>query len=274
MMTDTPCVLVTGAGRGLGRAIAETFHAQGYFVVATDYDADLLKDLAGAARYLTARQDVSDIAAAAEVAALIRERCGRLDVIVNNAGVNSFYPVCEAPPQRTIDGFMINTFGALIVSQACLDLLIESKGRIVNIASESSPFRPPFQIYQSSKMALECLSDVMRRELQFFGVHVAIIRPGAIRTELIAGAQNVEVVAENSRFEPYFPKLREMVARGMPKKVSEPVEVAQLVYHAATDPKKKVMYRINNDLKQRLVLLVPKRLMDKLIMRMLGGPRA
>jgi len=46
-----------------------------------------------------------------------------------------------------------------------------------------------------------------------------------------------------------------------------------VVYRAATDPKKKVMYRINNDLKQRLALLVPKRLMDKLIMRMLGGAR-
>jgi NAD(P)-dependent dehydrogenase (short-subunit alcohol dehydrogenase family) len=273
-MIESPCVLVTGAGRGLGRAIAEAFHTKGYFVVATDYDADLLKDLAGAPRYLTARHDVRDIDQAAEVAALIRERCGRLDVIVNNAGVNSFYPVCEAPPQRTIDAFMVNTFGALIVSQACLDLLIESHGRIINIASESSPFRPPFQIYQSTKMALECLSDVMRRELQLFGVHVAIIRPGAIQTELIEGARRVEIQAEGSRFEPYFPKLREMVARGMPAKVSDPEQVADVVYRAATDPKKKVMYRINNDLKQRLVLLVPKRLVDRLLLRMLGGRRA
>ena len=270
-MTDTLCTLVTGAGRGLGRAIAEAFHAKGYLVVATDYDANLLRDLEGVPRYVTARHDVSDIDAAAEVAALIRERCGRLDVVVNNAGVNSFYPVCESPPQRTIDGFMVNTFGALIVSQACLDLLIESHGRIINIASESSPFRPPFQIYQSTKMALECLSDVMRRELQLFGVHVAIIRPGAIRTELIEDAKRVEIKAEGSRFEPYFPKLREMVVRGMPTTVSEPEQVAQLVYHAATDPKKKVMYRINNDLKQRLALLVPKKLMDRLILRMLGG---
>jgi NAD(P)-dependent dehydrogenase (short-subunit alcohol dehydrogenase family) len=102
-MSEIPCVLVTGAGRGLGRAIAEAFHARGYLVVATDFDAGMLKDLEGAPRYVTARHDVSDIARATEVAALIRERSGRLDVIVNNAGVNSFYPVCEAPPQRTID---------------------------------------------------------------------------------------------------------------------------------------------------------------------------
>ena len=272
--TDVPCALVTGAGRGLGRAIAETFHANGYLVVATDFDEGLLKDLEGAPRYLTSRHDVSDIAATAEVEALIRGRCGRLDVVVNNAGVNRFYPVCEAPPQQTIEGFMVNTFGALIVSQACLDLLIESRGRIVNIASESSTFRPPFQIYQSTKMALECLSDVMRRELQLFDVHVAIIRPGAIQTDLIEGARQVKIDLEDSRFEPYFPKLREMVARGMPKKVSLPAEVAAVVYRAATDPRKKAMYRINNDPKQRLAALLPKRMMDKLILRMLRGRRA
>ena len=269
--SDAPCVLVTGAGRGLGRAIAETFHAKGYLVVATDCDERLLQDLAGAPRYLTARHDVGDIDATADVAAMIRERCGRLDVVVNNAGVNRFYPVCEAPPQETIDVFRINTFGAMIVSQACLDLLIESKGRIVNIASESSTFRPPFQVYQSTKMALECLSDVMRRELQLFDVHVAIIRPGAIQTDLIEGARQVQIGVEGSRFAPYFPRFREMVARGMPKKVSEPTEVAAVVHRAATDPRKKALYRINNDLKQRIAALIPKRAMDRMILRMLRG---
>jgi len=268
-MNDSPCALVTGAGRGLGRAIAETFHAKGYLVVATDFDESLLDDLSGVPGYLVKKQDVSDIAAASEVEKFIRERCGRLDVIVNNAGVNQFYPVCEAPPERTIQAFRINTFGALIVTQACLDLLIESKGRVVNIASESSPLRPPFQIYQATKMALECLSDTMRRELQLVGVHLATIRPGAIRTHLIEETLKVEVDLENSRFAPFFPKLREMVLRGMPKKISEPADVAAVVYLAATDPKKKAMYRINNDLKQRVAALMPKGVIDKLLLRLL-----
>ncbi len=54
---------------------------------------------------------------------------------------------------------MINTFAALITTQACLDLLIESKGTVVNISSESAPLRTPFQFYQSSKLALEAISD-------------------------------------------------------------------------------------------------------------------
>lgn len=271
MTTDAPCTLVTGAGRGLGRAIAEAFHAHGHVVVATDYDEALLDDLIGVERYVTARHDVSDIDAAADVAALIRERCGRLDVVVNNAGVNPFFPVCEAPPQRTIQAFMVNTLGAVIVSQACLELLLESKGCIVNIASESSTFRPPFQVYQSTKMALECLSDVMRRELQLLGVHLAIIRPGAIQTDLIENTKKLEIDLENSRFEPFFPKLRQMIARGLPSSVSQPEEVAALVYKAATDPKKKAVYKINNDPRQKVLARLPTRLVDKLLLRLLKG---
>ena len=269
MSTEKPCVLVTGAGRGLGRAIADAFHGKGYQVVATDYDESLLSDLRGVEGYTTCAHDVRDIDRASEVAALIQERFGRLDVVVNNAGVNPFYPVCEAPPQRTIQVFMVNTFGALIVTQACLDLLIASKGRVVNIASESSPFRPPFQVYQSSKMALECLSDVMRRELMLFDVHVAIVRPGAIQTNLIEDAKAVPIDVKGSRFESFFPKLRKMVAQGMPKRISEPSEVAAVVYEAATDAKQKVIYRINNALVQRLVAWLPAKLVDRAILRQL-----
>ena len=77
-------VLVTGAGRGLGRAIADRYRAAGFTVVATDYDDSLLADISGSEGYITARQDVTDIERAAEIATLIRERCGRLDVIVTS----------------------------------------------------------------------------------------------------------------------------------------------------------------------------------------------
>lgn len=271
MSSQQPVVLVTGAGRGLGRAIADAFRQRGFFVVATDFDEALLADRAGAEGYLTLQQDVRDTARAVEIAKRIESERGRLDVIVNNAGINPFYPVCETPPERTIQGFMVNTFGALIVSQPCLDMLIASRGRIVNIASESSPFRPPFQLYQSSKMALECLSDVMRRELMLFDVHVATIRPGAIATDLIEDTKKVPIDVEGSRFEPFFPRLRELITKNLPKKVSRPSEVAAVVVEAATDRRKKVLYRINNEPRQRLVSWLPAKLVDRAILRQLRG---
>jgi len=262
---DKPCVLVTGAGRGLGRAIAERFYKNGYHVVATDYDAGLLSDLDGQEGYTIAALDVTNDEAADAVATMIDDKLGRLDVLVNNAGINSFYPVCEAPTPMTVNTFNINTFGPLRTIRACLDLLTESTGRIVNVSSESAPLRTPFQSYASSKMALEALSDAMRRELTLMGVHLALVRPGAIKTELFDDIHHLQNAVENSRFERFFGRFAKGVARRVPKNPSPPEDVAAVVYEAATDTKKKVLYRINNDLTLRILSRLPSKLLDKLL---------
>lgn len=267
-MSDTqPSVLVTGAGRGFGRAIADKFHQQGYIVVATDYDEQMLADLKEKPGYITATQDVTNTEHAAAVAALITETVGRLDVIVNNAGVNAFFPLTEAPPEKTINAYMINTFGALIVSQACLDLLIASKGRVLNISSESAPFPVPFQYYQATKAALESLSDTMRRELQVFGVHVAIIRPGAIKTEMTDNLHEVVNQQENSRYQKSFDKFAKMVAEKAPTNKMTVDYAASQIYCAAVDPKKKALYKIKNGLNSWVSAMLPRQFADKIILK-------
>ena len=268
MSTVQPSVLVTGAGRGFGRAIADKFHQQGYTVVATDYDKKLLADLKGKPGYIIATQDVTKTRHAAAVAALITEKVGRLDVIVNNAGVNAFYPLTEAPPEKTISAFMINTFGALIVSQACLDLLITSRGRVINISSESAPFRVPFQFYQSSKASLEALSDTMRRELQLFGVHVAIVRPGAIETEMTEGFDAIVNGVENSRYQKHFDKFAKMVAKNAPTRKMTVDYAAGEIYKVAIDPKKKTLYELKNSLTSKASAMLPRDVADKIILMM------
>jgi NAD(P)-dependent dehydrogenase (short-subunit alcohol dehydrogenase family) len=267
---EQPCALVTGAGRGLGRAIAETFHDEGYQVVATDYDVDLLADLAGEEGYTVAVLDVTSDENADEVAAMIAKDIGHLEVLVNNAGIMSFYPVCEAPTELTVNTFDINTFGPVRTIRACLDLLEDSQGRIVNISSESAPLRSPFQSYASSKMALEALSDAMRRELSLLGVHLALVRPGAIQTELYEEVHHVTNEIENSRFENFFKRFAKGVARRAPQNPSTPAEVAAVVYEAATDADEKPMYEINNSLAIKIAGYLPTRMLDKLLTTELG----
>ena len=269
MAIDKPSVLITGAGGGLGRAIADHFHDKGYHVVATDYDSSLLSDLEGREGYSTAKLDVTKTEDVQQVAQMVTDELGRLDVIVNNAGVDVFCPISEAPPEKTINGFMINTFAALLTTQGCLDLLIESKGTVVNISSESAPLRTPFQFYQSSKLALEAISDVMRRELMLLGAHVAVIRPGAIETPFIAGHDNIKNPIENSRYEAFFDRFAASVAKASPKRKSKPAEVAALVYHAATDPKRKTMYGMNHSLQLKIIGKLQAKLVDKLVLKQL-----
>lgn len=268
-ITHPPVALVTGAGRGLGRAIAEHFHAAGYAVMATDSNAALLDDLPTGPRWMTAPLDVTDSQSAEHVAQTLQVRCARLDVLVNNAGVIDYFPVAETDPEMLIEHFQVNSFGALRVTHACLDLLITSGGRVLNISSESYKLRTPFQIYQSTKLTLEGISDVLRRELRHVGVHVATLRPGAITTDLFFAMEGIINPVNNSRLDAPFTKFATMLAQNAPKKRASTQTVAEWVLQVAMDRRKAAHYRMNNMLSLKIMSMLPTRWADWLIAKML-----
>jgi NAD(P)-dependent dehydrogenase (short-subunit alcohol dehydrogenase family) len=262
--------LVTGAGGGLGTATCRALHEAGFTVVATDRTSELVAHLDSSDGVRTAALDVTDTAAARALAESVREWFGRLDVLVNNAGVIGYFPVAETDPETVIRHFQVNTFGALRTVHACLDLLVESGGRVVNVTSESYRFRNPFQAYQSTKLALEGLSDVWRRELAPLGVRVSTVRPGAIDTELFHAMDAIENPVTGSRLDKPFARFARALAKRPPKRVSPPPDVAAVIVRAATDPRPRAHYEINNMLALRVAAALPTRLADRTIARMLG----
>lgn len=267
-MTDPRIVLVTGAGRGLGRAICETFHAHGEQVIASDIDAGLLADLD--TRMQTAALDVTDQQAINAQADRIRDQFGRLDVLINNAGLIQFAPIAETDPDTLLKHFEVNAFASLRLTHACLDLLANAHGRVINISSESWRLRTPFQIYQSTKLAVEGISDVLRRELAHLGVAVTTVRPGAIDTDLFHSMTNISNPIENSRLSQPFNRFAAHLARNPPARRSRPEAVAALVYRAATERRCKPHYQINNMFGLKLVSWLPTRWADWLLRRTLG----
>lgn len=269
-MTDKQSIaLITGAGRGLGRAVADNLLQQGYTVVATDYSSALLEGYAGLANVVTRVMDVTSAESVSAVANYLQNTFGRLDVLINNAGIIDYGPVTERDPEDTIRLFQVNTFGSLRVVHACLDLLEKAKGRVVCVTSESYRLRPPFQAYQPSKLALEGLADVMRRELAHLDIHVATVRPGAIKTELFESMNHIKNPVPEGRLAAPFKRFTDMLLKSPPTRVSTPEQVAAVVVRAASDKKRRPHYEINNMLSMKIANLLPKRWVDALLHRTL-----
>jgi NAD(P)-dependent dehydrogenase (short-subunit alcohol dehydrogenase family) len=266
----SPVALVTGAGGGLGSATCRALRSAGFHVVATDRALELVEAFADLAGYTALALDVTDTPAAHDVATTVRAALGRLDVLVNNAGMIGYFPVVEMDPEVLIRHFQVNTFGALRTVHAFLDLLVESSGRVVNVTSESYRFRNPFQIYQTTKLALEGLSDVQRRELAGLGVRVSTVRPGAIRTELFSAMERIENPVSDSKLARPFDRFARLLAKRPPSKVSEPDEVAAVIVRAATDPSPRAHYAINNMLQLRIAGALPARAADRTFRRLTG----
>ena len=267
---SSPVALVTGAGGGLGSATCRALLAAGFHVVATDRSLELLDTFRGVDGYTLLALDVTDTAGVAAGAAEVRRSLGRLDVLVNNAGMIGYFPTVEMDPELLIRHFQVNTFGALRTVHAFLDLLVDSGGRVVNVTSESYRFRNPFQIYQTTKLALEGLSDVQRRELAPLGVHVSTVRPGAINTELFTAMAHVENPVPHSRLARPFGRFARMLATRPPSKVSEPDDVAAIIVRAATEAKPRVHYEINNMRRLKVAAALPDSVTDKSFRKLTG----
>lgn len=257
-------VLITGAGKGLGRAILECFISNGWQVIATDYNTDLLRDLEGRERVITMPLDVTSDASVEEAARVTRAMIGEIDLIINNAGIDKYFPLSEAPVEYIKSIFEINFFGVIRVNVAFLPELKKPGGRIIMIGSESLNLTMPFLSYPITKKAVESYARILRQELHFAGVDVTVVRPGAIRTDIIANLSHISNPVENSMLSGVFENFRRSVLSEIPKSV-EASAVAAVVYKAATVPHPKAVYKINNSTRLKVAALVPFGIMERVV---------
>jgi NAD(P)-dependent dehydrogenase (short-subunit alcohol dehydrogenase family) len=281
-------VLITGAARGLGRAISDLFFSEGWRVIAADIDEQAMQDLHVNREIMTLLMDVrSDESVSAAFKKVDAEGI-TIDLIINNAGIDRYFPLSEAPVDMFKEVFEINFFGGYRVNQTFLPILKKPGGRIIHISSESLNLSVPFMPYPVSKKAVEGYAKTIRQELKFRGIDVVLVRPGAIRTELLENVMLLKsrirsmksevrgnVNTENKTNQEWILKDQlEKFAENAPKnigKVLQPEEVAAFIHKISRKSSTRAVYKINNSLQLKIAARLPFSLVERLVNKLLKG---
>jgi len=282
MPTKTRSVLVTGASTGIGYDIARLLAARDWRVFAgVRQEADGSRVQALAPKLIVpVRLDVTDATSITAARDLIEAAVGqgRLDGLVNNAGIVVAGPVETVPLDEWRRQFETNVFGAIGVTQAFLPLLRRSQGRVIMISSISGRLSYPLLgPYAASKYALEAVTDALRLELIPDGISVTLIEPGPIKTpiwEKSRAASQRLAQGESSdlavRYKPLREKLRAAIERSAAAGI-DPAAVSAAVERALTARRPRIRQVIGRNARLGLLLKhLPDRWSDRLIAASLG----
>jgi NAD(P)-dependent dehydrogenase (short-subunit alcohol dehydrogenase family) len=193
-------VLITGASRGIGRAIAVELAGRGHRVVATARDPETLADLPVDQRLPL------DVTVQESVDQAVKD-AGDIDVLVSNAGATIRAPLESVPLAEVERLFQLNTLGALRVVQGVLPAMrARRSGRLVFVSSiQGRLVLPMIGPYGASKWALEAIAETLALEAGHFGVRVSIVQPGAVSS---GGAERAKVfLGEDDPYAPLYQAL-------------------------------------------------------------------
>jgi len=230
-------VIITGASSGIGEQTARRLVRGGAKAVLSARRAERLEALAreldpAGGSVLAVAGDVTVAADREKLVAAARAKFGRIDALVNNAGYGTRGPVELVPVDLIRKNYETNIFSLVALTQLVLPEMRERRsGCIVNIGSVAGKIaRPLSSVYDSTKHALEALTDGLRGELKPFGVRVSLIRPGFILTEFVdaANAVSTDIIANAGPYEPYLGGFR--VGYDKLRKIAgQPDDIARLV---------------------------------------------
>jgi len=263
---DLKVVLVTGASSGIGQAIAHHLAARSWRVFGTSRIQTTAFD-----GIEMVPMDVDNDGSVERAVAVIVEKAGRLDAVVNNAGWALMGPIEDTPMADARAQMETNFFGVLRVCRAALPVMRQQRaGHIVNISSLGGMFGMPFSgIYSASKFAVEGLSESLRLETRRFGVRVVLIEPGDMRTQLPQRRRMVQALRHGSAYDESFARFQAKQSQDEAK-APTPDAVAALVERVLRDPRPAMRYSVGK-WDQRMVVPLKRWLPYRWFERIVGG---
>jgi NAD(P)-dependent dehydrogenase (short-subunit alcohol dehydrogenase family) len=239
MMTTTrPVALVTGASSGIGKEAALALVKAGFDVVGTSRDTSRVTPLEGVT-FLDL--DVASETSATATVQQVIERFGRIDVLVNNAGIGSIGAAEESSIAQAQAVFDINVFGVMrMVKEVLPHMRARGRGRIINLSSVQGFIPAPYMaVYGASKHAIEGYSQSLDHEVRQYGIRALLVEPAYTRTGFEANSTQPDMPLQ------VYAQQRQTFGRVMAAAIKDgddPAIVAKVIVAAATDPKPKLRY--------------------------------
>ncbi|MDY0985887.1 SDR family oxidoreductase [Flavobacterium sp. CFBP9031] len=257
-------VLITGGSSGIGKSIGEFLHQKGFVVYGTSRNPEKVLNSVFPLVALDVRNSDSIKTAVNKII----ETSGRLDIVINNAGVGITGPLEEIPTEEIRNNFETNFFGPIEVMKAALpQMRKQNSGLIINITSIAGYMGLPYRsVYSASKGALELITEALRMEVKAFGVEITNVAPGDFATNIAAGRYHAPVIKDSAYEKVYGDVLATMndhVDAG-----SNPNEMAEAVYKIIQTKKPNVHYKVGAFM-QKFSIVLKRALPDKMYEKML-----
>jgi short-subunit dehydrogenase len=241
-------VLITGASSGIGKETAKLFQKNGWNVIATMRSPEKEQDLTQLANVMVIGLDVQDFESIQKSVKAGADKFGSIDALVNNAGYGLMGVFESAKREQIKKQYAVNVFGLMDTTQAVLPYLRASGGgAIINISSFGGVVALPFgSLYNSTKFAVEGLSEALSHELAPLNIVVKILEPGSIATNFRNGLEMIknEIPSYNPIMASFFGRFSKTTEH-LPKAKAE--DVAETIYKATTDGKVQLRYVVGED---------------------------
>ncbi len=257
-------VLITGGSSGIGKAIGEYLHHKGFVVYGTSRNPHQITHSVFPLVALDVRNPESIATAVAKIISI----SGRLDVVINNAGIGITGPLEEIPTQEIKNNFETNFFGPIEVMKVVLPQMRQQKsGLIINITSIAGYMGLPYRsIYSASKGALELVTEALRMEVKSFGIRITNVAPGDFATNIASGRYHTPSAgsAYEMSYAANLNRMNEHVDSG-----SNPIEMAEAIFSIIQNPNPKIHYKVGAFMQKFSIVLkriLPDQVYEKLLM--------
>ncbi len=234
-------ILITGGSSGIGKSVATFLSEKGFIVYGTSRKPEKIKEKL---LFELIPLDVTDSMSISNAIERVVNKEGRLDVLINNAGVGITGPIEETPDTEIKKAFQTNVFGPIDIIKAVLPQMRKQKsGLVINITSIAGYMGLPYRgVYSATKGTLELLTEALRMEVKDFNIQMTNVAPGDFATNIASGRYHSPILDNSPYNLPYGNTLKLM--NDHVDKGGDPIEMAKVIFKIINTDRPKIHYKV------------------------------